>query len=532
MENTYDYIVVGGGSAGCVLANRLTQSGRSSVCLLEAGGIDSEFKIKIPAAFCKLFKTNIDWNYETEPQEHVNGRKMFWPRGKVLGGCSSINAMIYIRGNKRDYDSWAEAGCTGWSYNDVLVNFKQSEYQPRKPSSHHGSSGYLNVANLQEPNILSHTFVKACEEVGVPRNDDFNGPSHVGAGLYQVTQKDGARHSVANAYLEPALKRNNIQVVVQAQVTKILFEGKKAIGIDYANPYAQSDRKTVFAKKEIILCGGAINSPQLLMLSGIGPEKHLTGLGIQCRHDSPGVGQNLQDHLVAPIAYACTQPVSIGKSDNLYNLARFVLTRRGPFTSNVAEAGAFVSMANRSDVPDFQIHFGPAIFLRHGTVAPKEHGFSVGPTLIYPKSRGELTLRSNNPFDPPAIDPRYFSDKSDLDLMVEAFRFCRTIVDTKAFTPFRGKELYPGPHVVDKPDIEAHIREWVETIYHPVGTCKMGTDPMAVVDPRLRVHGIEGLRVADASIMPSIVGGNTNAPAIMIGEKASEMIRQDAQDFG
>ena len=529
--DTFDYIIVGAGSAGCVLANRLTESGRNSVCLLEAGGLDKDFKIRVPAAFCQLFRTENDWAYETEPQAHADNRRMFWPRGKVIGGCSAINAMIYIRGNRLDYDRWRELGCPGWGYDDVLPYFKKSENQSRHSLAHHGPSGNLFVNDLIEPNILSKTFVDACGELGVPQNDDFNGASQIGAGLYQVTQRNGQRNSAANAFLEPALRRDNIQVIAMAHALRLVFDNTRVTGVVYGHPRSQQKEQTVLARKQVILCGGAVNTPQLLMLSGIGPKAHLASLGIDCVADLPGVGQNLQDHLVAPIAYHCKEPVSIGKADNLFNLLRFFLMKRGPFTSNVAEAGAFVRFDGTVNVPDFQIHFGPAIFLKHGADAPKIHGFTIGPTLIYPKSRGEITLKNANAFDAPAIQPNYFSESVDLDVMVDAFRFCRKIIQADAFAPYRGTERNPGADVQLTDEIKAYLRTMSETIYHPVGTCKMGVDPMAVVSPRLSVHGIQGLRVADASIMPEIVGGNTNAPCIMIGEKAADIIREDDEDL-
>ena len=518
----FDYVIVGAGSAGCVLANRLSEDNQVTVLLLEAGGPDKKQEIHIPAAFSKLFKSECDWAYYTEEQPNLNNRKLYWPRGKVLGGSSSMNAMIYIRGNRQDYDRWGEEGNDGWRFSDVLPYFKRAENQERGASDYHGAGGCLNVADLRCVNPLSRAFVDAAKEAGFPANDDFNGPQQEGVGLYQVTQKHGKRHSVAAAYLKPALKRPNLTVRTGAQVTGLLFENRRVTGISYVHN-GRSEQARV--NREVILSGGAINSPQLLMLSGVGPAGHLRALGISPIADLPGVGQNLQDHLSVPVAYKCSRAITLANAEKLGNVLNFLAFKKGPLTSNVAEAGGFVKTRAELPMPDLQFHFAPAFFINHGFTPIEGHGFTFGPTLLRPQSRGRITLRSNDPFEAPAIQPDYLASESDLQTLVEGINISRSIAETKAFSEYCGDEAYPGDETVSDESISAYVRDYAETLYHPVGTCKMGGDPMAVVDSQLRVHTVEGLRVVDASIMPSIVGGNTNAPTIMIAEKAADMIR-------
>lgn len=525
---SYDYIIVGAGSAGCVLANRLSESSEASVLLLEAGAPDKKQEIGIPAAFSKLFKSEVDWNYETEAQEHANGRKLYWPRGKMLGGSSSINAMIYQRGNPADYDGWAAMGNEEWGWEDMLPHFKKSQHQERDASSLerddlHGRSGPLNVAEQRDPNPLSEAFVEAAVQAGYGHNTDFNDGAQEGFGLYQVTQKKGTRNSTAVAYLRPALTRENLQTETEAQVTRLNFDGKRCVGVTYIQ---NGTTHEATANKEVILCGGAINSPQVLLLSGIGPADHLTEMGIELVQDLPGVGQNLQDHLAVSVTWQSTQPVSLAKAESLINLAKLMLFKRGMLTSNVGEAGGFVKLDTDSAAPELQYHFAPVYFIKHGFVEVDGHGFTVAPTQVAVKSKGHIALKSADPLVHPLIQPNYLSDEADLEILVEGVKIARGIVSQPAFDAYRGDEERPGVAVQSDDEIREFVRENVQTLYHPVGTCKMGVDPMAVVDPQLRVHGVDGLRVVDASIMPQIVNANTNAPTIAIAEKAAEMIRE------
>jgi choline dehydrogenase len=521
----YDYVVVGGGSAGCVVASRLSEDAQRSVLLLEAGGEDSKQEIHVPAAFSKLFKSEVDWAYYTEPEPHANHRKLYWPRGKMLGGSSSINAMIYIRGNRRDYDQWAALGNEGWSFNDVLPYFKKAQHQERGASEYHGVGGPLNVAELRDPNPLSQAFIDASIELGIPRNPDFNGAEQDGVGYYQVTQKNGQRCSTAVAYLKPARSRANLVVTTHAQATRLLFDGKRVIGVAYQQ---HGEAKEARANKEVIVCGGAINSPQLLLLSGIGAAAQLQAHGINVVMDLPGVGQNLQDHPAFAVTYRCAQPITLASAETIVNLLKFLLFKKGPLTSNIAESGSFVKTKPDLAMPDLQYHFAPVYFMEHGFEnPPKEHGFTLGVTLLHPQSRGQITLRSSDPLAPAKIEGNYFSDDgADLNTMVEGVKLARKIAQAQAFTPYRSHEVWPGSDKTSDAAIADFVRAHFQTLYHPVGTCKMGRDPLAVVDDHLRVHGVEGLRVADASIMPTLVGGNTNAPTIMIGERVADFIRK------
>ena len=524
-KKEYDYIIIGAGSAGCVLAARLTENSSANVLLLEAGGPDTAREIRIPAAFSKLFKTGVDWNYSTEPEPHLNNRKLYWPRGKVLGGSSSINAMIYIRGNDADYDGWKNLGNEGWGFADVLPYFKKSENRERGPSQFHGTGGPLNVADLELVNPLTRAFIAGAKEIGLAENTDFNGATQDGVGLYEVTQKKRQRHSAADAYLRPALHRPNLKVVSQAHATRVLVENGRAVGITFLRNGATEDAR---ATKEVILAGGTLNSPQLLMLSGIGPADYLARLGVPTIHDLPGVGANLQDHPMVSVGYLCTQPVSLDGAETLGNLLRYLILKKGPLTSNVAEAGLFTRSRQGLNVPDIQVLFGPAYYRGHGLMRRQENCFGFGPTLIAPQSRGNVSLRSANPLDAPAIHANYLSTDSDMRTMIAGVRLARRIANTLAFDSYRGAEIHPGANATSDQDIAEFLRNEVETLYHPVGTCKMGNDSLAVVDSRLRVRGIGSLRVVDASIMPVVPAGNTNAPTIMIAEKAADMIRQDA----
>ena len=523
--NSYDYIVVGAGSAGCVLAARLTENPQTRVLLLEAGGPDTAREIRIPAAFSKLYKSPVDWNYSTEPEPHLHGRRLYWPRGKMLGGSSSMNAMIYIRGNALDYDYWQRLGNEGWGFRDVLPYFKKSENWEGGASEYHGQGGPLGVANLRYVNTLTRAFLQAASELGIPSNADFNAAKQDGAGLYQVTQRNGRRHSAADAYLRPALGRGNLTVLTGAQAARVVTKKGRAVGIAYLREGAMQEAR---ADGEVILCGGTINSPQLLLLSGIGPADELSRAGIEAIHDLPGVGKNLQDHVMVSTGYLCNKPVSLANAESLPNLLRYLLFKSGPLVSNVAEAGIFLRTRSGLEVPDMQLLFGPAYYVSHGLRPRKEHCFGFGPTLVTPESRGEITLKSADPLDAPAIRANYLSTDADMRVIVEGVRVARQLVHSKAFESYRGEELHPGVKATTDSKIAEFIRNEAETLYHPVGTCKMGSDPMAVVDAQLRVRGMEGLRVVDASVMPRIVAGNTNAPTMMIAEKAADMIRQTA----
>jgi choline dehydrogenase len=518
----YDYVIVGAGSAGCVLAHRLTEDPTVSVLLLESGGADTRKEFHIPAAFSKLFQSAYDWNYATEEQEHLKQRKVYMPRGKVLGGSSSINAMIYMRGNRYDYDHWCALGNQGWSYDEVLPYFKKAEHQERGASAYHGVSGPLNVTDPRCVNPLTRAFVAAGVELGWTHNTDFNGAEQEGIGVYQVTQKRGQRHSTAEAYLKPVRRRRNLTVLPRAHATRLLLEQQRCVGVAYLR---DGQPEQAHARKEVLLCGGVINSPQLLMLSGIGPAAHLQLLGLPVIQDLPGVGQNLQDHLAAGMIYACTQPISLASAETLANLLSYLLLKRGPLTTNITEAGAFLKTRPELPAPDIQVIFVPVDAIDHGLVRLEGHSFTIGLTQLRPQSRGFIALRSPDPLEPPTIQPHYLSSGSDLQVLVEGVSLCRKVAHTAAFEPFRGRELYPGPEVQGDAAITDYIGEVAVTADHPVGTCKMGSDPLAVVDAELRVHGLEGLRVVDASIMPTIVSGNTNAPTIMIAEKAADMIK-------
>ncbi|OAQ51940.1 hypothetical protein HTG_14910 [Natrinema mahii] len=522
----YDYVIVGAGPAGCVLANRLSADG-DEVLLLEAGEPDEQREISIPVAFSDLFQSDVDWNYHTEPQSELDDRELYWPRGKTLGGSSSINAMIYVRGQSADYDRWAELGNEGWGYEDVLPYFKRAEDNARGPSTSHGVGGPRHVDDIRSPNELSEAFVKAGQAVGLSHNEDFNAGEQTGVGFYQVTQRDGRRHSAADAYLKPVLDRPNLTAVTGARVTRVRFDGETAVGVEYARDDGDGSPATVDANEEVIISAGAIDSPQLLMLSGVGPADHLERHDIDVVADRPGVGRNLQDHLQAGVNYECEKPISLADADSLVNLATFFLLKRGPLTSNVAEAGGFATVTDDADRPEIQFHFAPSYFVEHGFDNPDGHGFSLGALRLRPDSRGRITLRSADPFDDPAIDPQYLTEGDDLEVLLEGLKLVREILRAAPLDEYRGEEVLPGADVRSDEALLEYVRETAETLYHPVGTCKMGDDELAVVDDRLRVRGVEGLRVVDASVMPTITSGNTDAPTTMIAEKAADLVRTD-----
>jgi choline dehydrogenase len=520
---TYDYVVIGAGSAGCAAAGRLAESGDAEVVVLEAGGPDDHDMIHVPAGFPNLFRTEFDWDYATEPQADLGGRADYWPRGRVYGGSGSINAQVVQRGAPGCYDGWAARGNPGWGWADVLPVFKRLEHNERGASAWHGVGGPMNVADQRDPNPLSLAFVDAAAEQGHPRNDDFNGPSQLGFGLFQVNQKDGLRWSAARAYLHPVLGKDNVTAVPHAQVSRLVFDGSRCTGAVYRG--ADGDEHVASARREVVLCGGAIGSPQLLLLSGVGPRAQLEALGIAVVRDVPGVGENLLDHMWVPVAQSCTQPITMAAALDDAQVQRFGAERMGLLTSNIAEAGGFVQLDSGGAVPDLQFHFGALYYILHGAVAPEGHGYSLFPGLVQPASRGRLWLRSADPAAKPAIDPASLSEADDVAVLVEGLKLARSILASAAFDAFRGEEVVPGDGVVSDDDLAAYVRGYAHTLFHPVGTCRMGDDPDAVVDAELRVRGLEGLRVADASVMPTIVNANTNFPSIMIGERCAELLR-------
>jgi choline dehydrogenase len=521
----YDYIIVGSGSAGSVLANRLSARPEIKVLLLEAGGSDDSFYVRMPAGIANLSGPRFNWGYETAPQAAMKGRRMYWPRGRLIGGSSSVNAMVYMRGQPADYDHWRQLGNAGWSYDDVLPYFKKAERNERLHDSFHGADGPLNVAERPYTNPLSHAFVQAAQQAGLPFNPDFNGALQLGCGLFQVTQKNGRRWSAASAYLHPVAARENLTIVTKAQATRVLIENGRAVGVEYARGRR---RHTARAAQEVVLAAGAINSPQLLLLSGIGPAEELRARGVSEVHDLPGVGKNLQDHLNVNIVQRAKRGSALdGKNRGLAPIGvalEYLFYGTGPGTSNVAEAGAFAISALGAATPDIQYHFIPAQVVNHARTPMDGDGVTVHACCLRPQSRGEIRLASTDPLQPPVMDPNYLAADYDLKVLIAGLRQGRDILAAQPFRPWLGEERLPGPAVQSNAELEDFIRATAETEYHPVGTCKMGSDPMAVVDEKLRVRGIERLRVIDASIMPAIVSGNTNAPVIMIAEKAAEMM--------
>ena len=523
----YDYIIVGAGSAGCVLAHRLSEDPACRVLLLEAGPRDWHPFIHMPAGLAKLVgQKGVNWNYDTAPEPHLDNRRLWWPRGKVLGGSSSINAMCYIRGVPQDYDDWADAGAEGWDWNSVLPYFRRSERNSRGADALHGADGPLHVSDLRYTNELSAAFIEAGVQAGYARNPDFNGRTQEGFGLYQVTQKDGARCSSAVAYLDPARDRQNLDIVTGALVRRILLDKNRAIGVAYARG---GHEVVVRCEGEVLLSGGAINSPQLLMLSGIGPAEHLASHGITPRHVLPGVGRNLQDHLDICTLQHSTQRVTYDRTSELKTAFDYFLRgHRGPGSSNIAEAGAFVrSPLAPDDRPDIQMHFVPAMLDDHGRHRLSGDGYTAHACFLRPRSRGRILLASADPRADARIEANYLGDPDgfDLKMMVECAKLARELFAQPAFDAYRGAPIHPPRDDLTDAELVAFIRAKAETVYHPVGSCRMGFDDDAVVDPALRVRGLDGLRVIDASVMPTLIGGNTNAPTIMIAERASDLIR-------
>ncbi len=530
-NSTFDYIVVGAGAAGCAVANRLSEDPNVSVAILEAGGKDSNPLIHMPAGFTKLTGDDVNWGFQTVPQSQVNNREMHYPQGRTLGGSTSINAMIYIRGHRLDYDEWRDLGNAGWGYDGVLPYFKKSENNERFVDEYHGSGGPLNVADQTQHNQLTRAFVRSAQQAGIPYTPDHNGAKQEGVSYYQVTQRNVRRESASTAFLKPARNRKNLTVITRAMATRVLTENNRAVGIEYLRN--KKEKLSLYANREVILSGGAANSPKLLLLSGIGPADELKAHGIDVVHNLPGVGKNFQDHMDVYIAAECSQPLSYNGEDRWDKAVRhgiqYLLYKTGPVTACVAEAGCFVYSKEFSGVdvrsPDIQIHCLPAYVVDHGRKRIKGHGITINTCNLRPKSIGSVTLRSSNPLDAPAIDPNFLDDPYDWKISIAGFKWGRKILNSPAFKPYIKRELMPGIDSQSDEDIKEYIRKWSKTDYHPVGSCKMGDDDMAVVDTQLRVHGMNGLRVIDASIMPTLISGNTQAPSIMVGEKGAAIIK-------
>src|SRR6266566_939695 len=525
----YDYVIVGAGSAGCVLAARLTEDPDTQVLVVEAGPPDDADEIRIPAAINLLFKSTYDWDYQTVPQERAASRSIYWPRGRTLGGSSSINAMIYIRGSRYDYDTWRdEYGCTGWGYADLLPYFLRSEDNSRGVSAYHGVGGPLSVEDLRHKSALTAAFVNAAKVFGLPPNNDFNGQRQDGVGFYQVTQKKGRRWSAADAYLRPAMARPNLTVQTDALVTRVVFEGDRAAGVRYL---LRGSEEFVRAEREVILAAGAIGSPQLLLLSGVGPADHLRDHDIDIVADSPGVGGNLSDHPVVTAMWHTPKTRALWEQSGPVNLARWRLRHRGPLATNVAEAGGFSRSDPALPAPDLQWHVLPTPFVRQGLADPGKRALSVLITLVAVQSRGRIRLRSGDPRHKPQIDPAYLSATADIAPLIKGIRLAREIAAARPMAKICKSELAPGDDLRTEDEFREFVRRDLGTLYHPVGTCAIGGDSRlaasrltSVLDTALRVRGVEGLRVVDASVMPTVPRGNTNAPTIAIAERAADLI--------
>jgi choline dehydrogenase len=524
-----DFVVVGAGSAGCVMAARLSEDPSTRVVLLEAGGHDDNRWIHIPLGFGKTFAdASVNWCYETEPDPGANGRKIFWPRGKVLGGSSSINGMVYIRGQHEDFDLWRQMGCTGWSATDVLPYFKRAEHQVRGPDDWHSSGGPLVVSDVPDKHEICEAFIRACNDLGYPDNPDFNGATQDGVGYHQTTTTNGKRCSTAVGYLHPVMHRSNLRVITGALAQRITFAGKRATGVDFIEDNLPF---TVRARREVILCGGAINSPQLLLLSGVGPQAQLAAHGIDVVHHLPGVGQAMQDHYSAPIKLKCRFPITVNDvmQSNLKKLRtglEYYLLRRGPMAAISAQVALFARTRPELATPDIKMSISIFSADRPQDGLHKWSGFTIIVYQLRPESRGEIRLKSANPQDAPAMIANYLATETDRRTITDGLMLGRRLLAMPQMQHYVAEEFLPGPAVVTDEQMLQHARNCGGTVFHPTSTCKMGIDTMAVVDPELRVNGIDGLRVVDASVMPTVVSGNTNAATIMIAEKAADLVRQ------
>jgi choline dehydrogenase len=519
----YDYVIVGAGSAGCVLANRLSEDPSVRVLLLEAGGRDRSLNIKIPAAFPNQFHTKLDWDYATESEPHVDDRSLYIPRGKSLGGSSSMNAMLYVRGRPLDYDAWEAQGAPGWGYRDVLPYFVKSEDNARGASEFHGAGGPLRVSEQRSPRAMDRRLLQACAAAGIPQIADYNGPEQDGASMFQVTQRNGQRFSAADAFLRPARKRPNLQVRTNVAVLGIELEGERAVGVRVRKGRGE---ELVRAEREVLLSAGAINSPQLLLLSGIGPADELRAAGVQVRHDLPGVGRNLQDHPFVTVIWEVSDPTTLYGADKPKALAEWLLRRSGKLSSTVAEVVAFTRSRGGLPAADIQFHMGAAYYEDHGAETYDGHCMVIAPVLVSPKARGQVWLRSADPTAKPRIVTNTLSEPDDVQSLIAGMELAREIAAQSPLRETLVKELKPGAETSGRQELEADLRRRLMLIYHPVGTARMSdTHEQAVVDSQLRVHGLQGLRVIDASIMPVIPGGNTNAPTIMVAERGADLIR-------
>jgi choline dehydrogenase-like flavoprotein len=518
----YDYVIVGAGSAGCVLANRLSADPTVRVLLLEAGGSDRNLNIRIPVGFAKQFRTDLDWGYSSEPEPNLIGRSMYLPRGRSLGGSSSMNAMIYLRGHRSDFDHWADQGATGWSYAEVLPYFKRSEHNERIGGEYHGQGGPLNVADPTWTSPVTDLFVESAAAMGIARNDDFNGAEEDGVGPLQLTQKRGRRWSAADAFLHPVKKRENLTVETKAHARRILLDGDRAVGVEYDHG---DHAHTARADREVIVAAGAYNSPQLLMLSGIGPADHLREAGVDVAVESPHVGSHLQDHAMATVTYEAGDLDTLADATHPKHLVRYVATRgKGKLSSNVAEAGAHVRVQSGADTPDFQLLMGPAYYFDNGFRTYPGPAFTIAPCFLRPRSEGSVKLRSSDPHDPPAIHLNFLGEPEEVKAMVDAVRLTREIAESGPLGRAATRNIDPGPGVLSDDQVEAWLRAELQHEYHPACTCRMGREDDSVLDEELRVRGVDGLRVVDASSMPRVVGANTNAATIMLAERGSDLI--------